>query len=382
MLRANQIYIAGSAKSWDFPWLYNFQPFTGDQDAFVVEMDPTSAGAASLLYATPLGGSAAAGASATAQANGIAVDASGNFYVAGATNAADFPIAGTPGNGAQLSCASCQQNPPLDDAFVVKGVPSDASTPSVSFNVGKVNFGTQPVGMATVPQAVAVINTGGAPLTIGAVNLTGPNATDFSLLGPSACTQGPIAPGGKCSFEVGFVGSVVGPEEAYVTVTDNTPATSESLAVVGAGSGPFAMVSPGNVNFGDQPIGTKTFMEVTLTNSGNQPLAFTRTLSGPNSSQFIPASAGNACPSAANSILAAAQSCVVPIYFAPTTTGTLTAEVVFVDNSGGETGTQQSGDYHGHRHRSRTGLGDFSYLARFRLATRRHHQRDAVGDLR
>jgi hypothetical protein len=338
----NQIYIAGSAKSWDLPWIYNFQPFSGDQDAFVAEMDPTTAGAASLIYATPLGGSAAAGASASAQANGIAVDTSGNFYIAGATNAANFPIAGATASGVQPACASCQMNPPLDDAFVVQGILSSTPTPGISFNLAKVNFGSATVGATTVPQAVAVINTGGAPLTISAVNLTGANQADFSLLDASACTQGPIDPGQKCSFEVGFVASIVGPEEAFVTVTDNTPSTSQSLAVVGEGAGPFAMVSPGSVNFGTQPINTRTFAEITLTNSGNQALSFSQTLGGPDSSQFIPASAGNSCPSAANSILAAGQSCVVQIYFAPTTTGTLTGEVVFVDNSGGATGSQQT----------------------------------------
>jgi hypothetical protein len=302
-------------------------------------MDPTSAGAASLLYATPIGGSAAAGATATAQANGITVDASGNFYVAGATNAADFPIGGTTASGAQPSCASCQLNPPFDDAFVVQGVPNSTPTSGVSFNTGKINFGSSTVGTTAVPQAVAVINSGGAPLTIFAVNITGTNAADFSLIGASACNQGAIDPGQKCSFEVGFVASTVGPEQAYVTVTDNTPATSQSLAVVGSGSGPFAMVTPGSVNFGTQPIGTKTLMNVTLTNSGNQPLTFTESLSGPDSSQFIAATAGDTCSA---SILNAGQSCVVPIIFAPTTTGTLTAEIVFVDNSGGVTGSQQT----------------------------------------
>lgn len=336
----NQIYIAGSAKSWDLPWIYNFQPFSGDQDAFVAEMDPTSAGSASLIYATPLGGSAAAGAIATAQANGIAVDAAGNFYVAGATNAADFPIAGTTASGAQPSCESCQLNPPFDDAFLVQGLLSNTPTPAVSFNLGKVNFGSPMVGANNVPPSgVAVINTGGAPLTISAVNITGTNAADFSLIGASACSQGAIDPGQKCSFEVGFVASMVGPEQAFVTVTDNTPATSQSLAVVGSGSGPFAAVSPGSVNFGTQPIGTNTLADVTLTNSGNQPLSFTETLSGPDSSQFIPAIAGDTC---SVSVLNAGQSCVVPIVFAPTTTGTLTAEVVFVDNSGGVTGSQQT----------------------------------------
>ncbi len=133
--------------------------------------------------------------------------------------------------------------------------------------------------------------------------------------------------------------SIVGPEQAYVTVTDNTPATSQSLAVVGSGSGPFAMVSPGSLNFGTEPIGTKTLTDITLTNSGNQPLTFTESLSGPDASQFIPAIAGDTC---STSILNAGQSCVVPIAFAPTTTGTLSAEVVFVDNSGGVTGAQQT----------------------------------------
>lgn len=72
---SNQIYVTGSTKSWDFPWQFNFQTFSGDQDAFVAEIDPGSAGAASLLYATPLGGTAPAGVTATAQGNGIGRDA-------------------------------------------------------------------------------------------------------------------------------------------------------------------------------------------------------------------------------------------------------------------------------------------------------------------
>ena len=40
----NRVYLAGSATSWDFPWQFNFQPFTGDTDAFVAELDPTSGG--------------------------------------------------------------------------------------------------------------------------------------------------------------------------------------------------------------------------------------------------------------------------------------------------------------------------------------------------
>ena len=65
-----------------------------------------------------------AGVNATTLANGIAADASGNVYVAGATTASNFPLAGNPNTGAQLTCASCQQTPPLNDAFLVEITPS------------------------------------------------------------------------------------------------------------------------------------------------------------------------------------------------------------------------------------------------------------------
>ena len=56
MTAANSVYVTGSTSSFDFPWLNNLQPYNGDGDAFVAKLDPTSPGAASLVYSTPLGG--------------------------------------------------------------------------------------------------------------------------------------------------------------------------------------------------------------------------------------------------------------------------------------------------------------------------------------
>ena len=53
-LAPNALYISGKTTSWDFPWFNNLQPFTGNEDAFVAKFDPTAAGPASLIYATPL----------------------------------------------------------------------------------------------------------------------------------------------------------------------------------------------------------------------------------------------------------------------------------------------------------------------------------------
>src|SRR5271155_3114017 len=248
--QTNQIYVSGSTTSANFPAQFNFQPYSGDQDAFVTEVDPTSSGAASLLFSTPLGGTSAAGVSATAAASGIAVDTKANVYVTGATTAGDFPVAGNPNNGAQLTCASCQQTPPLNDAFLVEITPTTTDLPSVSLNTGKVNFGAQPVGSLTIPpQGVAVKNSGDAPLNIFSITLAGPNSADFSLQLPTACTTAPIPPGDMCSFEVGFVPSLVGPEGAFVNFADDAPNGSQVLEVVGVGGGPLAGGSPLSVIF-------------------------------------------------------------------------------------------------------------------------------------
>src|SRR5205814_2313103 len=80
-------YIAGGTYSTNFPLAGAIQTTNrGSQDAFVTKL---TASGASLLYSTYLGGS---GTVTPEEAHGIAVDASGNAYVTGVTNSANFPV--------------------------------------------------------------------------------------------------------------------------------------------------------------------------------------------------------------------------------------------------------------------------------------------------
>ena len=80
-------YIAGGTFSTNFPLAGAVQSTNhGGQDAFVAKL---SVSGAALVYSTYLGGS---GAATPEEANGIAVDSSGNAYVAGVANSADFPV--------------------------------------------------------------------------------------------------------------------------------------------------------------------------------------------------------------------------------------------------------------------------------------------------
>ena len=138
---SGHVFAVGWTGSTDFPVTSGALGTTlgGNQDAFVAEL---AADGASLVYATYLGG-----LSDNDEADGIAVDASGDAYVTGFTNSPDFPL--TPG-AFQTSLAGAY------DAFVVELDP--AGTQEL--------YGTLLGGSKTdVGQGVAVDGSGSAYVT-------------------------------------------------------------------------------------------------------------------------------------------------------------------------------------------------------------------------
>jgi hypothetical protein len=76
-------YVTGETNSSDFPTRDAFQPaLRGNLDAFLSEINPDGS---QFVYSTYLGGKGGT------QGTGIAVDSSGEAYVAGATGSTDFP---------------------------------------------------------------------------------------------------------------------------------------------------------------------------------------------------------------------------------------------------------------------------------------------------
>ncbi len=149
-------YVAGDTQSTDFPRLNPVQSvFGGKTDAFVTKL--TSAGAIS--FSTYLGGIN------DEHAGGVAVDASGNIYLAGGTFSVNFPVAGP------LQAA----NGGSQDAFVTK---ISTSPPSLVYSTYLGGSGGQ-VGSPEQANAIAVdaagsvyiagvTNSGNFPVTAGA----------------------------------------------------------------------------------------------------------------------------------------------------------------------------------------------------------------------
>jgi len=84
------LYIAGQTTSTDFPTLNSAysNSLIAQTDVFLAIVDTTAAGNFALVYASYIGG---AGIDVPTS---VAVDASGNMYVAGSTSSANFPLAG------------------------------------------------------------------------------------------------------------------------------------------------------------------------------------------------------------------------------------------------------------------------------------------------
>ena len=84
----NKVYVTGFTTSTTFPTttgVYQTKNTSGQEVAFVAKIDPTKSGAASLVYSTYLSGLTTASAG-----NGIAVDGTDNAYVSGNAGS-DFP---------------------------------------------------------------------------------------------------------------------------------------------------------------------------------------------------------------------------------------------------------------------------------------------------
>ncbi len=86
---SGNVYVAGGTFSTNFPVLTPIQASNaGGENAFATKLKSTGA---ALAYSTYLGGSSGT-AAAPEQANAIAVDASGNAYLAGVTPSTNFPV--------------------------------------------------------------------------------------------------------------------------------------------------------------------------------------------------------------------------------------------------------------------------------------------------
>jgi len=205
-------YVAGvSSSSYDFPTTPGGFQYIYQFTAFVTKLNV--AGSA-LVYSTFLG------EMTRDQGIGLAVDATGDAYVAGYTGA--FPT--TPG-AFQTSYGGGNK-----DAFVAK------ISPDVSLTPTSLTFASQTMGMTSSPQTVTLRNLRSEPLTIGSIVASG----DFEQT--NTCTGG-IAEGSSCTIDVTFTPTATGTRDGTLTVTDDAPSSPQTVSLRGVGTNPVPFLT-------------------------------------------------------------------------------------------------------------------------------------------
>jgi hypothetical protein len=192
-------------------------------------------------------------------------------------------------------------------------------------------FGSQPTSTTSGAKTEVVTNAGTATLSFSSVAVGGTNANDFAK-SADTCSGATVVPNATCAVSVTFTPSTSGNLSASLIFTDNAPASPQAVNLAGTGGGKpaGATFSPASLNFGSQSAGTTSAAQTeNVANTGATALMIsTVTLGGANASDF--AKSADTCSGAT---VAPNASCAVSVTFTPTTSGNLSASLVFTDNA-------------------------------------------------
>lgn len=174
------VYVVGSTDSTNLQGVLTgaYQPANGGgTDAFVAEISqPTGDSNAALVYATYLGGSG------DDEANGIAVDGSGDAYVSGKTISNNFPLQGA----YQATCGGCANG--FSSAFVTKFAPLGGTLSYSTFLGGS----AYPTGATAgdLAKGIAIDASGAAYVTGQATSTNFPTKNAFQPACANSCSGG------------------------------------------------------------------------------------------------------------------------------------------------------------------------------------------------
>jgi hypothetical protein len=210
----------------------------------------------------------------------------------------------------------------------------------LTVNPSSLSFGTQNVGVPTAATAnyFYIYNRGTAPVTFSAAfSLQGTNAADFAI--PSGtCPVSPatLAVGGSCYEYVTFTPSLVGPESAYIQISDNAAGSPQIVNLAGIGQAPtqYLYFAPSTYVFGAQAVGTTSGATyVYVVNQGTTAVSFTSfALTGGNAGDF--AISSNGCPTGSTT-LAPASGCYIYLTFTPSAAGQRNTTLQLTDSAAG-----------------------------------------------
>ena len=200
---------------------------------------------------------------------------------------------------------------------------SSAPTPSqITISPASVSFGSIPAA-STATHYVSVSNTGGSPLSVSNVSVTGPSFAESGPVPPFT-----VAAGQSQTLAVNFAPLAAGTYTGTLLIESDAANTIGPVALSGTATTVSTLslsVTPSSLSFGSVVVGSSATQNVTLTNTGNSAVTV--------SSANLTGSGFSVGTPTLPVTIAAGQSQQVSIRFAPQTSGTTTGSVSFVSNA-------------------------------------------------
>lgn len=225
------------------------------------------------------------------------------------------------GDGAMDLALSAYGFPGSAGAFISQ----QTSGPAVLFSPAVLSFPTQVVGTQSPVQSIKMTNVGKQGLDITRIGISGADPSAFSQTNNCGSR---LAVGDSCEINLIFAPKNRGPRPATLVVADSAVNGQQSVPLVGTAT--WASLSPSNLNFGSQKVGTVSAAQsITLTNVGSESMAiFQVGIVGATQRNFRQT---NNC----GNTLGAHSRCTINIQFAPTRLGAFDDRFEIKDNGGG-----------------------------------------------
>jgi titin len=215
--------------------------------------------------------------------------------------------------------------------FIVQGK-VQAGGASASVSSGRLDFGDIP---ATPPakKSLTYANTGSVPVTINSIAVGGTNASAFTSTNTCPTAPDTLAVGTRCTIDVTFTPEPGRSSAATLTITDDTPAATRNVDLKGSNLGKLVVADPAPpaaLAFDDQSTTSPSPQNhVVIGNTGNGPLTIaSATLTGASATHYQLGTNGCTTPVAPDG------GCEIGVVFAPTTTGSKTANLRVTDSNG------------------------------------------------
>jgi hypothetical protein len=188
-------------------------------------------------------------------------------------------------------------------------------------------FGSVVEGNASAAKTLTLTNVQNVALTGITIGFTG--STDYAQTNTCGTT---VAAGQKCTITVTLTPSVIGADNATLSISDSAANSPQTVALTGTGTTPVTL-TPTSATYASQTVGTTSAAKVfTLTSSLNATL-----------SDIVISNSGDFAVSSTTctTTLAGKGKCTIDVVFKPTATGTRTGTLSVSDSAGNSPQTSQ-----------------------------------------